>query len=170
MCHQAAETWLTPFSQQISRQWDITNLHINKNNAAGIEADLDHYWNTYGKPMWITEVRPKGLPFLRLAVQRADPVGNSQFACVDDSTGFTPCTDQNQINSFIWTAVGIFEADTRVAGYAYSNGEGLGDVWPMMNGGQLRWVIVPKGNLGRHADDERSESGKTYLAAISAHH
>ena len=56
MCHQAAETWLTPFSKQISRQWDITNLHINKNSADGIHADLDHYWNTYGKPMWITEV------------------------------------------------------------------------------------------------------------------
>ena len=56
MCHQAAETWLTPFSQQISRQWNITNLHINKNSADGINADLDHYWNSYGKPMWITEV------------------------------------------------------------------------------------------------------------------
>ncbi|CAD6582580.1 MAG: hypothetical protein TREMPRED_003326 [Tremellales sp. Tagirdzhanova-0007] len=129
MCHQAAETWLTPFSKQISRQWDITNLHINKNSADGIHADLDHYWNTYGKPMWITE-----------------------FACVDDSTGFTPCTDQGEIDSFIYTAVGIFENDSRVAGYAYSNGDGLGDVWPMMKDGQL------------------SESGKTYLAAISAHH
>jgi len=56
MCHQAAETWLIPFSQQISRQWETTKLHINKNSADGIHADLDHYWNTYGKPMWITEV------------------------------------------------------------------------------------------------------------------
>jgi hypothetical protein len=64
-----------------------------------VNALQDHYWNTYGKPMWITE-----------------------FACVDDSTGFVPCTDQNEINSFIWTAVQMFESDSRVAGYAYSNG------------------------------------------------
>jgi hypothetical protein len=56
MCHQADETWLEPFSQQISRQWDITNLHINKNSADGIKKDLDYYWGKYGKPMWITEV------------------------------------------------------------------------------------------------------------------
>jgi hypothetical protein len=57
---------------------------------------------------------------------------------VDDSTGFIPCTDQGEINDFIWTAVSIFESDSRVAGYAYSNGEGLGDVWPLMKDGQLR--------------------------------
>ncbi|EIW70737.1 hypothetical protein M231_02609 [Tremella mesenterica] len=130
MCHQAAETgWLQPFAQQINRGWDITNLHINKNSASGIQADLDHYWNTYGKPMWITE-----------------------FACVDDSTGFVPCTDQSEINNYIWTAVQIFESDSRVAGYAYSNGAGLGNVWPLMNGGQF------------------SESGQTYLAAVKQYH
>lgn len=57
MCMQASESgWLQPFQQQITRNWDITNVHINKNSAAGIELDLDHYWNTYGKPMWVTEV------------------------------------------------------------------------------------------------------------------
>lgn len=65
-----------------------------------------------------------------------------KFACVDDSTGFVPCTDQDEINSFIQTAVGIFESDSRVAAYAYSNGAGLGDVWPMMSNGQLRWVAT----------------------------
>ena len=41
MCHQAAESgWLQPFEQQISRPWDITNVHINKNSAQGIEDDL----------------------------------------------------------------------------------------------------------------------------------
>ncbi|GFZ44057.1 hypothetical protein JCM24511_01778 [Saitozyma sp. JCM 24511] len=127
MCKQAAESgWLGPFRSQISRDWDITNVHINKNSAAGISLDLDHYWNTYGKPMWITE-----------------------FACVDDSTGFVPCTDQNEINSFIWTAVQMFESDSRVAGYAYSNGAGLGNMWPMWSNGAL------------------SESGQQYLNAIS---
>jgi hypothetical protein len=56
MCHQADEIWLGPFAQQISRPWDITNLHINKNSADGIKKDLDYYWGKYGKPMWITEV------------------------------------------------------------------------------------------------------------------
>lgn len=61
----------------------------------------------------------------------------TEFACVDDSNGFVPCTDQGQINSFINTAVHIFETDSRIAGYAYSNGYGLGNVWPLMNNGQL---------------------------------
>ncbi|KAK4689886.1 hypothetical protein P7C73_g240, partial [Tremellales sp. Uapishka_1] len=129
MCHQKDETWLTPFKNAISTQWDITNLHINKNSMDGVNADLDYYWTTYGKPMWITE-----------------------FACVDDSTGFTPCTDQSEINTFINDIVALFENDSRVYGYAYSNGEGLGDVWPMWSNGAL------------------TESGTTYLSAISAHH
>jgi hypothetical protein len=57
MCHQADEQgWLGPFQSQITRDWDITNVHINKVDAAGIRSVLDHYWNTYGKPMWVTEV------------------------------------------------------------------------------------------------------------------
>jgi hypothetical protein len=41
MCKQAAESgWLGPFQSQISRDWDITNVHINKNSAAGISLDL----------------------------------------------------------------------------------------------------------------------------------
>jgi len=41
MCKQAAESgWLGPFRSQISRDWDITNVHINKNSAAGIYADI----------------------------------------------------------------------------------------------------------------------------------
>jgi hypothetical protein len=64
--------------------------------------------------MWVTEVSTN--PILR----RDKRVDFRQFACVDDSTGFVPCTDQSEINSFIWTAVQIFESDSRVAGYAYS--------------------------------------------------
>jgi hypothetical protein len=58
MCKQAAESgWLQPFRSKISRDWDITNVHINKVDAAGIRMVIDHYWNTYGKPIWVTEVR-----------------------------------------------------------------------------------------------------------------
>jgi len=129
MCKQVAETWLKDFTDQISTPYDYTNVHINKNSMAGVKADLDHYAG-YNKPLWITE-----------------------FACVDDSTGFTPCTDQGEINNFINDIVDLFESDGRVAAYAYSNGEGLGNVWPMTTG---------SGAL--------SESGQTYVSAISRYH
>lgn len=101
-----AETWLTPFKQAITRDWDITNIHINKNSVAGAKADIDYYYNKYGKPIWVSE-----------------------FACVDDSTGFVPCTDQSEINGYINDVVDLFESDSRVYAYAYSNGAGLGSVW-----------------------------------------
>ncbi|WWC61793.1 uncharacterized protein I303_104378 [Kwoniella dejecticola CBS 10117] len=130
MCKQAAESgWLGPFMDGVTRKPDIMNIHVNKNSAAGIYADIDHYYNTYGLPIWVTE-----------------------FACVDDSTSFIPCTDQSEIDSFIHTAVDIFESDSRIAGYAYSNGYGLGDVWPMVSNGQL------------------TASGQTYLNALSKYH
>ncbi|KAJ7928945.1 glycosyl hydrolase catalytic core-domain-containing protein [Mycena leptocephala] len=126
MCKQAAETWLKQFSEQISTDFDFTAIHVNKNNMDGVKADLNHY-ASYGKPIWVTE-----------------------FACVDDSNGFTPCTDQGEINNYINQIVDLFESDGRVAAYAYSNGEGLGNVWPMTNG---------NGDL--------TESGRTYINAIS---
>ncbi|KAJ6531889.1 glycosyl hydrolase catalytic core-domain-containing protein [Mycena capillaripes] len=129
MCKQVAETWLKQFSEQISTDFDFTAVHINKNNMDGVRADIEHYAG-YGKPLWITE-----------------------FACVDDSTGFTPCTDQGEIDSFINQIVPLFEGDGRVAAYAYSNGEGLGNVWPMTDG---------SGAL--------TESGRTYINAISKYH
>jgi len=126
MCKQAAETWLKQFSEQITTDWDFTAIHVNKNNMDGVKADLDHY-SQYGKPIWVTE-----------------------FACVDDVNGFTPCSDQGEIDSFINDIVALFESDGRVAAYAFSNGEGLGPTWPMTS---------PGGGF--------SESGKTYLNAIS---
>lgn len=126
MCHQAAEKgWLKPFQDQIKVDWDITNIHINKVDRAGVLADIDHYANTYGKPIWVSE-----------------------FACVDDQNGFTPCTDQGQINDYINMIVPLFEADSRILAYHYSDGEGLGSVWPSTRNGQL------------------SASGQTYLNAI----
>jgi hypothetical protein len=59
---------------------------------------------------------------------------------VDDANGFTPCTDQSEINTYINDIVALFESDERVYAYAYSDGLGLGDVWPTVKNGQLRWV------------------------------
>jgi hypothetical protein len=71
---------------------------------------------------------------------------------VDDSTGFVPCTDQGEINNYIAQIVDLFEADDRVHAYAYSDGEGLGDVWPTVKNGQL------------------SASGQAYLNALKKYH
>lgn len=108
MCKQADETWLTQFSTEVSTFWDWTDVHINKLDAAGVSLDLDHY-ASFGKPLMVSE-----------------------FACVDDTT-WTPCTDQDQIDSFINMIVPMLESDSRVIGYAKSEGEGLGDVWPSFN-------------------------------------
>ena len=61
---------------------------------------------------------------------------DGQFACVEDQS-WTPCTDQTEIDQFISDIVKLFEEDSRVYAYAYSNGEGLGDVWPAIANGQL---------------------------------
>lgn len=106
MCKQIDETWLTPFEQAISTPWDITNVHINKNNMDAVKAELDYYYNKYGKPIWVSE-----------------------FACVSDSPSWTPCTDQSEINTFITDIVALLQADSRVAAYAISTGVGLSDAW-----------------------------------------
>lgn len=128
MCKQADETWLSEFRDQISTPWDFTAIHINKNSLDGVKKDIDHYMK-YGKPIWVTE-----------------------FACVDDYQGFTPCTDQQEINNFINDIVVYMQGNSYIQAYAYSNGLGLGDVWPLMDG------------------DSLSESGRTYLAAIEKYH
>jgi hypothetical protein len=63
MCKQADEDWLTPFKQAIGDDfmWDITSVHINKVDMDGVRKVLDHYWNTYGKPMFVTEVSKRCL-------------------------------------------------------------------------------------------------------------
>ncbi|WVR07899.1 hypothetical protein IAU60_004942 [Kwoniella sp. DSM 27419] len=132
MCHQAEEEyspWLSPFGEQITVPWDITAIHVNKLDMAGVKKDIDHYWNKWGKPIWVTE-----------------------FACVNDVGTFEPSTDQGQIDTFINEIVDLFESDDRVHAYAYSNGAGLDNVWPMWKDGAL------------------SASGQTYLNAISKYH
>jgi len=128
MCHQIDETFLTPWMAKISVQPDVINIHVNKKNMAGVKASIDYYYNKYKKPIWVTE-----------------------FACVEDQS-WTPCTDQGEINQFINDIVDVFEKDERVYAYAYSNGIGLGNVWPAIVNGQM------------------TASGKAYLAAISKYH
>lgn len=114
MCKQYDETFLTPFGQSIDRYWDITSIHVNKPDLAGVIKDVEYY-RKYGKPIWIQE-----------------------FACVYDQDGFTACTNQTQINQFIYDAVAYFEAQPDVIAYGPSNGAGLGTVWPLTtSAGQL---------------------------------
>jgi len=131
MCKQMDETWLEPFLNVIGQSniWDYTQIHTNKNTLQGVKDDVAYYYNKYGKPVWVNE-----------------------FACVDDQNGFTPCSDQGQINSFINDVVDFFEGDYRVVAYAMSEGEGLGETWPPYRNGGL------------------TESGQTYLNAISKYH
>ncbi|KAI9744455.1 MAG: hypothetical protein M1818_001984 [Claussenomyces sp. TS43310] len=129
MCKQADETWLAEFKTKITHDWDFTTIHISKTNMTGANKDIDHYWDTYGKPIWVTE-----------------------FACVDDVDGWNPCTDQSEIDGYINDIVDLLEADSRIYAYAYTAGEGLGDVWPPVENGEL------------------TESGQTYLTDIEKYY
>ncbi|RXW17843.1 hypothetical protein EST38_g8023 [Candolleomyces aberdarensis] len=129
MCKQADETWLAEFAKKIKTPWDITAIHVNKNSLDGVKKDIDHY-KKYGKPIWVTE-----------------------FACVADNPNFVPCTNQAQINKFIQDIVPFLESHPDIYAYAYSNGLGLGNVWPMTT-----------------SDGKLSASGKAYLDAISKFH
>ncbi|EAU85663.1 hypothetical protein E4U52_000979 [Claviceps spartinae] len=130
MCKQADETWLAEFQKKIRTPWDITAIHVNKNNLAGVKKDIDHYLR-YGKPIWVTE-----------------------FACVNDNPNFVPCTNQAEIDRFINEIVPYLERHPKVYAYAYSNGLGLGNKWPLTTPG----------------DNKLTPSGRTYLAAISKFH
>jgi len=57
---------------------------------------------------------------------------------ISDYEKFVPCTDQEEINAFIRDVVPYFEGNKNIYAYAYSNGLGLGDVWPLMKGNSLR--------------------------------
>ncbi|KAK7757535.1 hypothetical protein SLS62_000550 [Diatrype stigma] len=129
MCLQKDESWLQQFNgQQLSRSWDFTAIHIYKPDMAGVQEDIDHYWNTYGKPIWVTE-----------------------FGCVFDQDNFTPCSDQGQVSQWISDVVDLFENNEHVLAYAYTDGGGLGEVWP------------PTSSDG----SSLSQSGQAYLDAIS---
>ncbi|KAI9704627.1 MAG: hypothetical protein M1820_005375 [Bogoriella megaspora] len=110
MATQASETWLANFSTTaLKANWTYTSVHINKNNIAGIQKDVEHY-KKYGKKIWVSE-----------------------FACVNDVNGFQPCTDQTLINEFLKNATSYFESNDDIVAYGPSNGNGLGKVWPLFN-------------------------------------
>lgn len=126
MCKQKDEDWLTPFKETgIDADWDVTSLHINKNTLQGAMEDVEYYVSKYGKPVWISE-----------------------FACVSDNPVWTPCTNQTEIDQFINDVVPFFQNNASVVAFGASNGEGLGDVWPLFGNGEL------------------SATGKTYLNAL----
>lgn len=177
MCKQKDEDFLTPFKDGGKRDWDVTSIHINKPDLAGVKEDVEYYVQTYGKPVWVSE-----------------------FACVHDAGGWSPCTEQSQIDTFIRETVSYLEGNENVVAYGPSvsclslslspsnafllqsqpiyssfffffyllclgrhcilytepfpadekrqNGAGLGDVWPLTSNGEL------------------TASGKAYLNAI----
>lgn len=126
-CKQKDETWLKQMTAKpLQRPWDVTSVHINKNSLDGVKADVDYYLRTYQKPIWVSE-----------------------FACVDDANGFQPCSDQTQIDQFVKDAVNFFHCNESVVAYGPSNGEGLGNVWPL---------IASDGSL--------SHTGNTYLSTL----
>jgi hypothetical protein len=127
MCKQADETFLGPFKGKIKRDWDITSIHINKPDLAGVKKDVAHY-RKYGKPIFVSE-----------------------FACVHDQDNFTPCGSQDEVDRYIIEAVKYFESQSDIVGYGPSNGNGLGNVNP---------IVGSNGKL--------SATGKTYLKAIKS--
>jgi hypothetical protein len=127
MCKQRDEDFLTPFNAAVTRSWDVTSIHVNVPTVEQAQLVVEYYVNTYKKPVWVSE-----------------------FACVRPTPTWQPCTDQGEINTFIRSMVKYLEGNPNVVAYGPSNGEGLGDVWPLTNDGEL------------------TASGKTYLAAIKA--
>lgn len=126
MCKQMDEDFLTPFKKAISTGWDVTSVHINKPDLESVKKVVEYFWTTYQKPIWVSE-----------------------FACVHDQPSWEPCTDQGEIDQLIKDAVSYFEGNEHVVAYGPSNGNGLGNVWPLTD-----------------SNGDLSASGKTYLAAI----
>lgn len=117
MCKQKDEDWLAQFrGQKLDADWDFTAIHVYKDNMQGVQQDIDHYWNKYKKPIWVTE-----------------------FACVKDNPSFQPCQEQGRINNFINDVVDLFEKNEHVMAYAYTDGNGLAPNWAPTNndGSQL---------------------------------
>lgn len=126
---QKDESWLTPFEDASEHPtWDYTCIHTNKPNVTGVKQDVEYYLAKYKKPIWVSE-----------------------FACVDDQT-WTPCTDPNGIKSFIQDVVAFLQGNESVAAYGYSNGNGLGSAWPMIDS----------------STGAITTSGQVYLDTISA--
>ncbi|GAA5975649.1 hypothetical protein JCM11641_003557 [Rhodosporidiobolus odoratus] len=111
---QGAETWLAEFKGNITTMWDFTAIHVYQKTGDDVQKVIDHY-KTYDKPIVITE-----------------------WGMMDVSSGWEAITDQDSINTYIADCVKLFEEDGDVAGYAaIIDGAGLGDVWPLIKGGEM---------------------------------
>ncbi|KAG5976143.1 hypothetical protein E4U55_007484 [Claviceps digitariae] len=94
--------WLYQFRiTRIYWDWQMTAVHIYEPDITAVKRRIEHYWYFYGKMIWVTE-----------------------FGCRHDSSRpvkfpVSPCTDQDYVNRLIQDMVDFFEADERVAAYAY---------------------------------------------------
>lgn len=93
---------------------------------------------TYGKPIWVTEFACVDGKSAYRSVTNSPLLTEITMKDLDQ---FTPCTDQEEINNFINEIIPYFESNPNIFAYAYSNGEGLGDVWPLVKGDSLRLVL-----------------------------
>lgn len=124
MATQLNEEWLEPFMKELGVTevpWDYTCIHTNKNSSQGVKDDVGYYWYKYGKPVWVAE-----------------------FACVNDQSVDWSTCEQDVINTFIPEVVEFFEGNSSVVAYGYSNGAGLGSVWPLIDG--TTGDLTPSGN------------------------
>lgn len=94
---------------------------------------MQAHYETYGKPIWVTE-----FACVDGTCHITHVLVHSVYQRVIDNQKFEPCTDQSEIDTFINGVVDYFEGNSKVFAYAYSNGLGLGNVWPLMNGNSLR--------------------------------
>ena len=120
----------------------------------------------YGKAIWVTEFACVDGRLLCIMLYKALPL----LTCLADNQGFTPCSDQQEINNFINSIVPYMQNNPNISAYAYSNGLGLGDLWPLMQGDSLRYSFSLMQCVQTLSSCCDSESGKTYLAAIEKYH
>lgn len=128
--------------------------------------DFQNHYMKYGKPMWVTEFACVNGRWLYILLYKAFHL----LSFLADSQGFTPCTDQVEINNFINEIVPYMQENPNILAYAYSNGLGLGNVWPLMQGDSLRYPFYLMRCIKTLSSCCQSESGRTYLAAIRKYH
>ena len=124
---QPGSNSLDGVKKDMVRHVSLRHIQISQINLA------QAHYETYGKPIWVTEFACVDGTFLTTLI----PAQNIQGG-TSDNEKFEPCTDQSEINTFINEVVDYFEGNPKVFAYAYSNGLGLGDVWPLMKGSSLR--------------------------------
>ncbi|KAG5940740.1 hypothetical protein E4U60_000315 [Claviceps pazoutovae] len=128
------EWWLNEFRHmKLECDWAFTAIHIYEPDLDAVKHHIDRYFFWYAKAIWVTEFGC-----------RHDPARSFEF------TG-SPCEDQAYVNRLIRDMVDYFEADIRVAAYAY----------PDLNEHCALCAAIDEHN------HTLIESGQTYLDAIS---